>query len=213
MDQVDQKVRHETVFDTGAEHLGRVYAEALLAAAETSGASDQAVDQLNDLVDNVLDDHPQLAAVFASPRVDADEKQRVLDRLFASQVHPTLLHFLKVVARRGRLGYLRQIARSAYDIRDQRMGRLVAEVRSAIPLSDELRESVRARLGEAMHREIVLREKVDPQIIGGLVIRIGDTVFDSSVANRLSGMAKRTRQAFARRMIEHADRFAEGTAP
>lgn len=210
---MEQQVRHETVFDTGAEHLGRVYAEALLAAATTSGASDQAVDQLNELVDDVLDNHPQLAAVFASPRVDAEEKQRIIDRLFASQVHPTLLHFLKIVARRGRLGYLRHIARSALEIRDERMGRLVAEVRSAVPLSDELRQSVQTRLSEAMHREIVLREKVDPQVIGGLVIRIGDTVFDTSVANRLSSMAKKTRQAFARRMMEHADRFAESTAP
>lgn len=211
---MDQEVRHKTVFDTGAEHLGRVYAEALLAAAESSGASDQVVDQLKDLVDDVLDNHPQLSAVFDSPRVDPEEKQRIIDRLFAAQVHPTLLHFLKIVARRGRLGYLRQIALSAFELRDERMGRLVAEVRSAVPLSDEMRQSVQTRLGEAMHREIVLREKVDPQIIGGLVIRIGDTVFDTSVANRLAGMAKKTRQAFARRMLEHADRFAEeGAAP
>lgn len=211
MDQVEPNVRRETVFDTGAEHLGRVYAEALLAAATTGGAADQVVDQLVEIAE-VLDQHPHLDAVFSSPRIDSEEKQRVIDRLFASQVHPTLLHFLKVTARRGRLGYLRHIARAADDIRDVRMGRLVAEVRSAVPLTDDLRHSVRARLGEAMHREIVLREKVDPQIIGGLVIRIGDTVFDTSVANRLSGMAKRTRQAFARRMMEHAGRFAEETA-
>lgn len=208
---MDEKVRHDTVFDTGAEHLGRVYAEALLAAAQTGGASDQVVDQLQRLVDDVLDQHPTLAAAFASPRVDFEEKQRIIDRLFASEVHPTLLQFLKVVARRERLGYLRQIASAAVAIRDERSGRLVAEVRSAVPLTDELRQAVVARLGETMNQEIVLREVVDPQLIGGLLIRIGDTVFDSSVSNRLSRMARKTRQTFARQMLENAGRFAVGT--
>lgn len=208
---MDEKVRHETVFDTGAEHLGRVYAEALLAAAQTSGASDQVVDQLQTLVDEVLNQHPPLAAAFASPRVDPEEKQRIIDRLFASEVHPTLLHFLKIVARRERLSYLRQIASAAVAIRDERLGRLVAEVRSAVPLTDELRQAVIARLRETMDQEIVLRETVDPQLIGGLLVRIGDTVFDSSVSNRLSGMARKTRQSFARQMLENADRFAVGT--
>ena len=208
---MDEKVRHETVFDTGAEHLGRVYAEALLAAAQAGGATDAVVDQLQALVDDVLNQHPQLAAAFASPRVDPEEKQRIIDRLFASQVHPTLLHFLKIVARRERLHYLRQIASSAVALRDERLGRLVAEVRSAVPLTEELRQAVVARLQETMRQEIVLRETVDPQLIGGLLVRIGDTVFDSSVSNRLSGMARKTRQSFARQMLENADRFAAGT--
>lgn len=209
---MDEKVRHDTVFDTGAEHLGHVYAEALLAAAEKAGATDQVVDQLQMLVSDVLNQHPQLAAAFASPRIDPEEKQRIIDRLFAAEIHPTLLQFLKIVARRERLGYLRQMASSAVDIRNEQMGRLVAEVRSAVPLTDELRQAVLTRLGERMHREIVLREKVDPRLIGGLVIRIGDTVFDSSVSNRLTGMAKKTRQAFARQMLEHPDRFTVGTS-
>src|SRR5690606_29338428 len=130
--------------------------EALLAAAQNSGAADTIVDQLESLVTGVLDQHPTLAAAFASPRVDPEEKQRILDRLFASQVHPTLLHFLKIVARRERLGYLKQIGRGAVGIRDERAGRLVAEVRSAVPLSEELRQAVRTRLAETMGQEIVL---------------------------------------------------------
>ena len=209
---MDQEVRHDTVFDTAAEYIGGVYAEGLLRAADRSGVSEQVVDELRRLVDDVLNQHPDLAAAFASPRIDAEEKERIIDRLFASQIHPMLLHFLKTVARRGRLGYLRHMASSAVEIRNARLGRLVAEVRSAVPLTDELRESVRSRLSESMQHEIVLRERVDPQLIGGLVIRIGDTVFDSSVANRLAGLAKKTHKAFARQMLEHADRFATGTA-
>ncbi len=208
---METEVRHDTVLDTGAEHLGRIYAEALLAAAEKGAVSDLVVQQLQEIVDDCLANHPQLAAALKSPRVDVKEKARIIDRLFASQVDTTLLRFLKIVAQRGRLGFLRPIASAAKALRDEQLGRASVEVRSAVPLTDELRSSIGSRLGEFLGREVVLREKVDPSVIGGLVIRVGDTVYDSSVAGRLSSMAKKTQQAFSKKMMEHADRF--GTAP
>lgn len=208
---METEVRHDTVLDTGAEHLGRIYAEALLAAAEKGSVCDLVVQQLQELVDECLANHPQLAAALQSPRVDVKEKAKVIDRLFASQVDPTLLRFLKIVAQRGRLGFLRPIASAARSLRDEQLGRASVEVRSAVPLTDELRSSIGSRLGQFLGREVVLREKVDPSVIGGLVIRVGDTVYDSSVAGRLSSMAKKTQLAFSKKMMEQADRF--GTAP
>ncbi len=209
---MDQNVRHETVFDTGAEHLGRVYAEALLAAASRSGVADLVVDQLQAIITDVLQAHPSLAAALASPRVDASEKKRIIDRLFTNQLDSTLLRFLKVVADRGRLGYLRNIASSARSLRDEALGRAVAEVRSAVPLTDELRSSISQRLSASLGKQVVLREKVDTALIGGLVIRVGDTVYDSSVSGRLATMAKKTRHTFARKMLENAGRFSSGPA-
>ena len=111
---MEQQGRHETVFDTGAEHLGRVYAEALLAAADKAGIADLAVEQLDQLTTGVLAEHPELAAVFASPRVSVDEKSRILDRLFSDKLDPMVLRFLKVVAGRGRLGYVQFIGGSNF---------------------------------------------------------------------------------------------------
>lgn len=195
--------------DPAAEHLGRLYAEALLAAASKAGVADAAVEQLQQVVGDVIGEHPSLAAAMASPRVEANEKVRILDKLFADQLDPTLLRFLKVVAQRGRLGQLAYMAAAAREMRDEALGRVVAEVRSAVPLDDELKASVSSRLGDVLQKEVVIREKVDPELIGGLVIRVGDTVFDGSVAGRLSEMSKRTRRAFAHQLIEKAERFAE----
>ena len=205
---MEQQGRHETVFDTGAEHLGRVYAEALLAAADKAGIADLAVEQLDQLTTGVLAEHPELAAVFASPRVSVDEKSRILDRLFADKLDPMVLRFLKVVAGRGRLGYVQYISSAARTLRDESLGRMVARVTSAVPLDDTLRGQVVEKLSAALNSQIVLRERVDPALIGGLVIRVGDTVYDSSVAGQLSGMAKRTQFAFARKLMENVDRFA-----
>lgn len=205
---MEQQGRQETVFDTGAEHLGRVYAEALLAAADKAGNADVAVVQLEQLVSGALTEHPALASAFASPRVSAEEKSRILDRLFADQLDPMVLRFLKVVAGRGRLGYVRNIAAAARSLRDETLGRSVALVTSAVPLDDALRGLVIERLSAVLNREVVLREQVDPALIGGLLIRVGDVVYDSSVAGRLNGMAKKTQQVFARKLMENSDRFA-----
>jgi F-type H+-transporting ATPase subunit delta len=208
---VDQNFGHDTVFDTGAEHLGRVYAEALLGAAQRIGVADLVVDQLGQLT-GTLREHPNLAAAFASPRVDASEKKRVIDKLLAGTLDPTLVRFLKVVADRGRLGFLRDIAKSAKYLRDEALGRVVAEVHSAVPLDDNLRAIIAERLSQSLGRSVVLREKVDAQLIGGLLIRVGDTVFDASVAGRFVSMSKKTRQAFARQMLENAARFADSAS-
>lgn len=205
---MEEQPRHETVLDTGAEHLGRIYAEALLAAADKAGVADLVVDQLQEVVRDVLANHPNLAAAFASPRIEASEKARLIDRLFGDKLDTTLIRFLKIVAQRGRLGYLNAISSAARNMRDEALGRTLAEVRTAVPLTDELRKSIADRLGKQLQRKVVLREKVDPNVIGGIVIRVGDTVFDSSVAGRLNSLSKRTRQSFARTLMEQSARFA-----
>src|SRR5688500_16298164 len=101
------------VVDSGHQHLGSVYAKALLGAAESAGQSQQVLEELESLVADVLDKLPQLDAAFASPRLSAEEKSALIDRSFGGRVSKTLLHFLKVVARHGRLDTLRAILQAA----------------------------------------------------------------------------------------------------
>ncbi|QDS89854.1 ATP synthase subunit delta [Rosistilla oblonga] len=208
---MNESAKHDTVLDTGALQLGRVYAQALIGAAMKEGVTDDAIEQLGQLVDDVLSQHPTLASVFASPRVSQEEKSRILDSLLGDKVHPVLLRFLKVVAGRGRLGYLNEIRYSADQLKNEMMGRVVAEVRTALPLTDELRQSVQQRLADKLGKDVVLKETVDPQLIGGLVVRIGDTVIDSSVAGQLESLSQRARDGLASKLIANADSFANGS--
>ena len=76
--------KHDTVLDTGAEQLGKTYAQALIGAANNAGVADQVIEQLNQLVDEYLAGNPSLQAAFSSPRVDEAEKVRVIERLFGN---------------------------------------------------------------------------------------------------------------------------------
>jgi F-type H+-transporting ATPase subunit delta len=202
-----EAAKHDTVLDTGAEQLGKTYARALVGAAKNAGVADDVIGQLGQLVDQYLGGSPQLRAAFASPRVEESEKLRVIDRVFGDEFHPILTKFLKVMAGRERLAYVAAVRNAADDIHDEMMGRVVASVTTAVPLDDALRSKISDRLGAIMNKDVRLRESVDPDLIGGMLIRVGDRVFDSSVSNQLDKMAKRTRAGFASQLLQKFQQF------
>src|SRR5687768_10602799 len=104
-----EEVRQPTVLDTGLQHLGTVYAKALLAASEKAGNTDQVLGELDAVIREVLDRTPRMEAVLASPRVPLENKERMLDRAFRGKVTPQLLSFLKVIVNRGRFQSLRAV--------------------------------------------------------------------------------------------------------
>lgn len=202
-------VKHETVMDTGAEQLGKTYAQALLAAAEKAGKTDAIVDQLTQLVDECLGKSPQLAAAFSSPRIDADEKDRIIVKLFSDDFDPLLITFLKVMASRDRLGYVAAVRDGVISQFDEMSGQVLAKICTAVPLDDGLRSQISEQLGGALGKKVRLQEVVDTDLIGGMVIRVGDTVFDSSVANQLDGIAKRAREGFSSKLTEKFDQLSQ----
>jgi F-type H+-transporting ATPase subunit delta len=202
-----EAAKHETVLDTGAEQLGKTYARALVGAARNAGVVDQVIEQLGRLVDEYLHGSRQLQAAFASPRIDESEKVRVIDRLFADEFEPILVKFLKIMAGRSRLGYVHAVRDAADDIHDEMIGRVVASVQTAVALDDALRAEISDQLGSVTGRKVRLRESVDPDLIGGMVIRVGDKVFDSSVSNRLNKLARRTRDGFSSRILHQFEQF------
>ncbi|MFK8110973.1 MAG: ATP synthase F1 subunit delta [Rubripirellula sp.] len=192
----------ETALDTGAEQLGKTYAQALIGAAQNAGTTETVVKQLGQIVDEYLGGSAQLAAAFSSPRIENEEKTRVIDKIFGADFDPVLVKFLKVMADRGRLGYVAAVRKAAEDLFDEQMGRVLATIRTAVPLDDDLRTQISQKLGSVMNKEVRLKEEVDPDLIGGMVIRVGDTVFDSSVSNRLDKMAKKTRDGFSSQLLQ-----------
>lgn len=204
-----EPAKNENVLDTSAEQLGKTYARALINAAKAEGgdAPHVIVDQLNQIVDQYLAGSQSLRSAFASPRISEDEKVRVIDRVFGGDFHPLLIKFLKVMASRDRLGHVDAVRKAACEIFDEMMGRVVASVRTAVPLDDQSRSQITQRLSSVMNREVRLIESVDPKLIGGTVIRVGDRVFDGSVATRLNSMARKTRAGFSSKLLEKFDQL------
>jgi F-type H+-transporting ATPase subunit delta len=206
---MNEAAEHDTVLDTGAEQLGKTYARALIGAAKSAGIADKIIEQLGVVVDECLATSPQLRAAFASPQIDDSEKIKVIDRLFGEDFDPVLVKFLKVMAGRGRLAHVAAVRTAADAIHDEMLGRLVATVQTAVPLDDALRSKIEEQLGSIMQKQVRLSESVDPDLIGGMVIRVGDRVFDSSVSNRLDTLARRTRSGFSSQLLQ---RFGELTS-
>ncbi len=205
-----ENAQHANVLDIGAEQLGKIYARALLGASLRENTAEQVLDQLRDIVTDALAVNPKLAAAFESPRVSSEEKSRVIDRLFGNSVNPILLRLMKVMAGRGRLGYLGAVSRAADLLHDEVAGRVVAEVSTATPLTDDLRNEVAQRLSQSLGKQVRLKESVDASLVGGMVIRVGDTVYDSSVASRIEKMGRAARDGFARQLLQQSDRFTSG---
>ncbi len=199
---------HPTVLDATQQQIGRVYAEALLGAAEKTGSVETVREEFASLVDDVLSKMPRFEAVLQSPRVSHEEKVRLLDTAFQGRMSKELLNFLKVVSRRGRMPSLRAIQRAFENLYNERAGRREVVVRTAEPLTDELYAQIADRLRQSLGMEPVLRVEVDPELIGGVVIRIGDTVYDGSVARQLVRLRDETAARIAREIRQGADRFA-----
>jgi F-type H+-transporting ATPase subunit delta len=204
------KSKHDIV-DSGLQHLGTVYAKALLGAAEKAGQSQQVLEELESLVADVLDKLPQLDAAFSSPRLSVEEKTALLDQAFAGKMSPTMLNFLKVVARHDRLGAVRAILQSARKLYNELKGRVEVRVETAGPLSNPLREQIVARLTQMLGREVVLTTEVNNDLIGGLVVRNGDTVYDGSLAARLKNMQEVTLEHTKQSIRQSLEKFAVST--
>ena len=153
------------------------------------------------VVDAVYEDMGLLAATCAgsrdllvllnSPVVKADKKEKVLDRIFAGKIGTITNAFIGILVRKGREALLPQVAAAFTELFKQHKGIVTAEVTSAVPLTDNARKRV-VELATAKHpgRSIELVEKVDPSLIGGLTIRIGDEQYDGSVSRRLSDLRR-----------------------
>lgn len=182
----------ETVFDDESMHVGQVYAKALLAAAQAEGKVDLIADQLESLVRDVLGKQPALIAAFANPKLPVEDKIGMLDRIFGRSMDPVLLKTIKVIARRRRLGMIPSIQQATSRMRDEAQGRLQVMVTTAQPLDSSALDGLRQKLKQLFNADISLTNKIDPSLIGGLLVRIGDTVYDGSVDGQLTQMKKAT---------------------
>lgn len=177
-----------TPLDAARERVGAVYAQALVAAAEAQGVTPQLLADFDALVDDLLGRLPQFEQFLASPRIRLEEKHRLLELAFATRMSPLLLNFLKVLARHGRLDALRQIRTAAHQAYDARSGRVQVSVQSATVLDGTARTQIEQHLTVALGCPVRVRYAVVPQLLGGLLVRVGDTVFDGSLDNRLERM-------------------------
>lgn len=140
---------------------------------------------------SLIESHSQLKEVFANPTIPYDQKKKVLEELIArSRVKETTASFLRVLLKNQRLSQLGEVVSRYSYVLDERGGMVAASVTTARPIPEELRNNLHEALITATGRKVRLDFDTDERIIGGLVARIGSTIFDGSVQNQLERLSE-----------------------
>lgn len=197
-----------TVFEDEAPEAARSYAEALVNAAAAEGQVDAVLGELDAILADVFGQHRPFADLLTSPSIRPDAKDRILTVAFEGRALPTVVRFLRVLNRHGRIGLLAPIVRQARALWDRRQGRQPVTVRSAVPLDDAEQDALRHRLSRLVGGAIpVLHLEVDPSLIGGLVVQVGDDLYDASIRNRLARLRARLAEGWTREIQARRDQF------
>jgi F-type H+-transporting ATPase subunit delta len=175
------------------EEIAEVYSRALFEAAKDNDVLDRIHDELAE-VDDALRDDEQLRLFFFSPYFGSDEKKEGVAKV-VSGADERLVNFLELLAERHRMPLLPRVRRQ-FDTRWAEENELLpVSVTSAVDLDDSLVTDIGKRIQDQTGRKVELSSKVDPDVLGGLVVRVGNMVLDASVRNRLEQIRKQVAKA------------------
>lgn len=169
--------------------VARSYADALLALALQEDATDAYAQAIHELAGQ-LSQEPKLRRFLETPRVRLSEKKEALRQALGRSVPERFLRFLYVVLDKGRQRLLPQIATEFSGLVDTHLGRVHVEIVLAAEPDDALRRRLITEIEKRQDRSVVPHLRVDPEILGGLIFRVGDRVMDGSLRRRLLGLRK-----------------------
>ena len=168
--------------------VARNYAEVLFDIAGRSGQPERYAD-LIDAVAAAVDTIPRVQAVLMSPRIPKSEKARFLGAALKDTPRDFVL-WLQALVKRGRQGILREVASEYLALVDEKLNRVRASVTLARQPDDKLRKTIEENLGRQLDKQVIATYLVEPDILGGAIIRVRDRVLDGSVRRRLTKLRR-----------------------
>ncbi|MEM0982991.1 MAG: ATP synthase F1 subunit delta [Planctomycetota bacterium] len=197
--------------ETEPDALAHTYAQSLFELAESASKVEEIAEELEGVIELARED-ATFNEFLASLVVPASKRDESLVKIFENQVSDLTLKFLRLLNRKERLGHLPAIA-AAYDQRvQQAVGRVEVDVFTATRMSQEEKDRVGERISEKLGRQVALHDYVDPRMLGGIKIRVGDRLIDDSLATRLRRIKDRVAEdggallrARARQVIQDND--------
>ena len=163
------------------------YASAIFEVAQSEGALDQVEDELFRFA-RTVEHETKLREALQDAAIPASTRSKVVEELLGKRTSPHTVNLVQFLIQAGKIRQLSQIVDAFVAKAAAERSRAVAEVRSAIPLGDEQRAKLREALQTATGREVELKVLIDPSILGGLLVRVGDQVFDGTIRSRLQSV-------------------------
>jgi F-type H+-transporting ATPase subunit delta len=177
------------------EEIAQVYSRALFEVAKEHDVLDRVHDELGQFADALAEDR-NLQVFLFSPYFSSEEKKDGVSRIVA-EADPRLVNFLELLAERHRMPVLFRIRRAFDDMWAEENRLLPVTVTSAVDLDEGLVEEIGRRIGEQTGRRVELSSSVDPDVLGGLKVQVGNMVLDATVRNRLEQLRKQVTKAAA----------------
>ena len=175
------------------EEIAEVYARALFEVASEQDALDDVRDQIDQFAD-AMEENRSLMQFFFSPYFSSEEKTSALHKT-VEDAHPAVMNFLEALIERHRMPVIFRIRERFDRMWEEEHKLLPVEVTSAISLDDKIVREIGDQVGEQTGRTVELSSRVDPEIIGGIVLRVGNVILDASIVNRLEQLRKQVAQA------------------
>jgi F-type H+-transporting ATPase subunit delta len=175
------------------ETVARNYAETLFELATRNDALQEYGDAIETVAQHIEEDS-RFRLFLETPRIDDDDKKEVVRRAFGDVLPRHVLNFVLVTIDKRRQRLLRSISGQYQGLLDAHMGREHVQVTVARPVDDATRQMITERLSAALGKEAIPHIRVQPEILGGLVVRTGDTIYDGSIRRRLDALRRRLLQ-------------------
>lgn len=161
------------------------YAQALMSLGQDQSLTDRFGEDAT-LIGELLRSSDELSQLLENPTANSDLKRSVLQQILGEQVHPYMLSFVMLLVDRGRISLLEGICRSYQELLRELNGAVLAEVTSAVELSESQKESIRQKVLEMTGaRQVDLSITLDPELLGGVVIKVGSQIVDASLRGQL----------------------------
>jgi F-type H+-transporting ATPase subunit delta len=175
------------------EEIAQVYSRSLFEVAKEHGKLDTVKEHLAQFA-SALEQNRELAVFFFSPYFSTEEKERGLKRAVVD-AEPIFLNFLELLIEKHRMPVIFRVRRQFDALWDREHELLPVEVTSAIELDPATVEELGRRIGEQTGQNVELTSKVDPDIVGGIVLRVGNSILDASIKNRLDQLRREVAKA------------------
>ena len=169
----------DPVNDVTGQQIARRYAQGFLSAC--GAGADAAVADLDSVDQEVFEKHPRMFETLCSSFLEHEQRVEMIDRVFGSRVDVNVVRLLKVLSSHGRMELARSVAKQARELHNESQNRVDVLVRLAAPADDAQLSEISQAVGAKLGVEPVVKVEIDPNLIGGLEIRVGDTVFDGSL--------------------------------
>ncbi|HPB45094.1 MAG: ATP synthase F1 subunit delta [Microthrixaceae bacterium] len=174
-----------------SEAVNNAYAEAIGAVARAEGQASTVERELV-AVASAITGSDELRTTLGDTKIPAARRIQIVEDLLGGNAAPATVSIVSLIVANGRVGDLEAIAKAVLNRGAAARGEEVAEVRSAVALNDEQIERLAAALKAKLHRDVTIRNIVDPSVLGGIITQVGETLLDGSVRTRMTQL----REAF-----------------